>query len=312
MALGTSCFSRAFAQAPVQTVSVAMLAPSALVWVHAVAQEEGFYAQHNIAVRELRASNSPTLLQAVASGSADAGISLGDLALRAIDHGASIIIAGAFLDKSALRLYGGKGITTVPELDGKNVTAGAVRGGTADLLRYMLLINGGHPKSVRMLSIANSRDRLTALENGAISGALLLAPFDALAAQKGYKQLAILREPYVETPLILNKKWVSTHRKTAIAFVAALKEAAAWMNNPANRTKTVEDLAKYTGLPTAICENAYNFLILQQKAIPPNLAVSDAGLENIEKIDKVINGSSANWPPFVLSRYYDPSLLTAP
>ena len=92
------------AQAPKTEVKLAVLAPSALLWLHAIAMDKGFYDKRNIAVRELRASDSPALLQAVASGSADAGIALGDLAVRAIDKGAPVIIAGAVLDKTILRL----------------------------------------------------------------------------------------------------------------------------------------------------------------------------------------------------------------
>ena len=82
------------AQTPPQEVGVAMLAPSALLWVHLVAEKQGYYTQAGVTVRELRVADSPALLQAVSSGSVAAGLSLGDLVIRAIDRGAPIVVAG--------------------------------------------------------------------------------------------------------------------------------------------------------------------------------------------------------------------------
>jgi ABC-type nitrate/sulfonate/bicarbonate transport system substrate-binding protein len=294
-----------------QQVTVAMLAPSALMWVHAVAEKEGFYAERGISVRVLRASDSPALLQAVSTGSTDAGLSLGDLAIRAIDRGAPIVVVGAALDKAILRLYAPKGMQDLKDLNGHDVTAGAVRGGTADLLKYLVLRGGGEPASLKMVSIANSKDRIVALENGQLQGALLIAPFDTLAERAGFHVLAVYREPYVETPLILNKDWAAKHRPTAIALVQAMKKAASWMNAPENRAATIDILAAYTHAPRDVCEASYDFIIRDQHAIPANFAVTAPGLENIEKISAAVNGASAGTVPFELGKYYDPSFVEA-
>ena len=234
-------------------VSVAMLAPSALVWVHAVAEKQGFYTAHGLAVRELRASDSPALLQAVSSGSAEAGLSLGDLAIRAIDRGAPIVIVGAALDKAILRLYAAPDVADLKALNGAPVTAGAVRGGTADLLKIMVTRAGGDASSLKMVSIANSRDRIIALQNGQIRAALLIAPFDTLAERAGFHMLAADREAYVETPLILNRDWAQKNRATATALVQAMRNAATFMNDPAHRAATIDALASYTGAAPDVC-----------------------------------------------------------
>lgn len=295
--------------APKQEVTLAMLAPSALVWVHAVAVKQGFYAAHGITVRELRAGDSPALLQAVSSGSTNAGLSLGDLAIRAIDHGAPIVIAGAALDKSILRLFSAKEITDLKGLDGASVTAGAVRGGTADLLRYQVMQGGGSAQSLKMVSIANSRDRIVALSNGQIRAALLIAPFDTLAERDGFRFLDVYRAPYVETPLILNRTWAAANRAAATGLVQGMRDAAAWMNRPENRDGAVGILAEYTSTPRDVCEKSYDFIITDQHAVPPTFEVTGPGLENIAKIDAAVNGGSLS--AFDLAKYYDPSFLAA-
>lgn len=300
--------SAASAQAPKTEVKLAVLAPSALLWTHAIALEKGFYDKRNLTVRELRASDSPALLQAVASGSADAGISLGDLAVRAIDKGAPVVISGAVLGKTILRLYGAKGTTSVKDLAGKPLTAGAVRGGTANLLKYQLKQAGVDPAGAQMVSIANSRDRIIAMANGQVAGALLIAPFDTLAAREGAVFLDVYREPYVQTPLVLNKTWANAPatRPVAVALTQALKEAAAFIDDPANKDAAIDVLAAYTKTPRDVVEDSYAFIVKDQKAIPADLSVEAAGLENLFKIDAAVGGE----PPaqaFDLARYYDPS-----
>ena len=193
-------------QEKVTEVRVAMLAPSALLWLHAIARDQGFYAERKISVKELIAGSSPTLLQAVSSGSVEAGMSLGDVVIRAIDQGAPVIMTGAILEKTILRLVGGTGVTTTKELEGAAVTAGAVEGGTANLLRFQLQRGGVNPRNVKMVALTNSKDRVVALGNGQVKGALLIAPFDTLAEREKMKILDVYTEPYVQTPLIVNRE----------------------------------------------------------------------------------------------------------
>lgn len=292
-------------------VRVAMLAPSALLWLHAIARDQGFYAERNIAVRELIAGSSPALLQAVSSGSAEAGISLGDVVIRAIDQGAPVVISGAILAKTPMRLIGGAGVNTTKELDGAVVTAGAVEGGTANLLRFQLQRGGVDPRGVKMVALTNSRDRVVALGNGQVRGALLVAPFDTLAVRDKMKILDVYTEPYVQTPLVLNKPWAEKNRAAAIGLTQALQKAAVWIYDPANKPKAIEILAAYTKVDKETCADSYQFLVEQQKAIGRNLEVPAAGLENIIKIDQAIGANPASSKPFDLARYYDPSYLAA-
>ncbi|EJW09691.1 periplasmic protein [Rhodovulum sp. PH10] len=292
-------------------VRVAVLAPSALLWLHAIARDQGFYAERHIAVKELIAGSSPALLQAVSSGSVEAGISLGDIVIRAIDQGAPVVMSGAVLGKTILRLVGGTGIDQAKQLDGKTVTAGAVEGGTANLLRFQLDRLGVDPRGVKMVALTNSRDRVVALGNGQVQGALLIAPFDTLAVEKGMKILDVYKEPYVQTPLILNKPWAESHRQAAVGLTKALQKAANWIYDPANKQKAIDILAAYTKIDPAICEKSYQFIVEEQQAVAKNLEVTAAGLKNIIEIDQAVSVNPASTKAFELSRYYDPSYLTA-
>ena len=292
-----------------QEVRVAMLAPNALLWSHAVAVAEGFYAREGIEVAELRTASSPSLLQAVSTGSADAGVSLGDLALRAIDLGAPITIAGAIMDHTTLRLVGGQGITSIKQLAGQPVTAGAVEGGTANQMRYQLLQAGVDPRGVKMVSIGASTDRLVALSNGQVKAALLTAPFDRMAVEKGMVILGVYKEPYLLTPLLVNTGWAKRAPATVAKLVHALRDAAAWIYAPEHRRTAIDILAHYTNTDPAVCDDAYDFLILQQHALSATMDVPLESLENIVKIDRAVGAAPSTEHAVTLSRYFDPQFL---
>jgi ABC-type nitrate/sulfonate/bicarbonate transport system substrate-binding protein len=295
------------ASAQTETVRVAMLAPSALLWLHAIAEDQGFYADRDIAVEELRAQSSPALLQAVASRSVEAGISLGDLVIRAVDQDASIVITGAILEKTILRLVGGPDITETAQLGGTVVTAGGVTGGTANLLLYQLQNAGVSRDEVQMVALTNSRDRVVALENGQVSGALLIAPFDTVAMEQGMRVLDVYTEPYVQTPLIVNREWAAEKPEAARGLTQALQEAANWIYDPANKDEAVRILAEYTNTDAETVAASYTFIVEEQQAIGRNLEMPDAALQNIAEIDAALEGREA--PTLDISRYYDPSFL---
>lgn len=299
----------AAAQQPTE-IKVATLAPSALLWLHAIAKDQGFYERHHVAVKELIAGSSPALLQAVSSGSVEAGISLGDLAISAIDKGAPIVIAGSILGKPILRLIGAVGVSDVKQLKGTTVTAGAVEGGTADLMRYQMKQAGVDLSQVKMVAITNSKDRVVAMENGQVKGALLIAPFDTLAIKNGMKVLDVYRKPWIETPLILNKNWAAKNRDAATGLTQALRDAADWIYDPKNKQKAIDILAAYTKTPKDVCEDSYHFIVEDQKAVSPGLKVEEAGLKDIVEIGVAL-GRPASTKPFKLSDYYDPSFLQA-
>jgi ABC-type nitrate/sulfonate/bicarbonate transport system substrate-binding protein len=290
-----------------KSVKLAVLAPSSLLWLHAIAKDKGFYGKHNVDVTEIQVQSSSSLVQAVSSGSADAGLALGDNVLRAIDQGAKITIAGTVLNKAALRLYLAKGLTDVSQVKGGKVTAGAVEGGTSDLLLYQLEQAGVARGDVQLMGITNSKDRVTALENGQVKAALLIPPFDTLAEKAGAKLLGWYDQPYVETPLIVNTGWAGKNEAAAKGVTQALAEAAKWIYDPANKDASADILAKYTGTDKATALAAYAFMVTDGKVISSDLRVPDNGLNNIAQITAKVTGKTQT--PLDQSKYWDPKYL---
>jgi ABC-type nitrate/sulfonate/bicarbonate transport system substrate-binding protein len=295
------------------TVRLATLAPGALLWLHNIADTKGFYKEANLEVRRLQVADSPALVQAVASASADAGISLGDLVMKAVDQNAPIIIAGGYITKTSLRLVGARDIRHPRDLAGQKMTAGAVSGGTTNLMLYQMLLHGVDPNGIQRISIPNSRDRVVALEAGQVRGAVMTPPFDIMAMQKGFPILDTYREPFLQTPLIVNKPWAEKNRDVAVRLVGASRKAAQWIYDPKNRAEAEAILAKDTGVAIDIAQASYQFLVVEQQAYSRDLTVPEASIANLLKIDEAVKtgNKSGTAPKVDMKKYYDPSYLQA-
>jgi ABC-type nitrate/sulfonate/bicarbonate transport system substrate-binding protein len=303
--------STAQAQQP-DAVRLATLAPGALLWVHNIADVKGFYEENGLDVQRLQVADSPALVQAVASGSADAGVSLGDLVIKAIDQGAPIEIVGGYLTKTSLRLVGAKDVESIEDLAGSKMTAGAVTGGTTNLMLYQLLQHGVDPNSIQRISIPNSRDRVVALEQGHVRGAVMTPPFDIMAQSQGYPILDTYREPFLQTPLIVNTNWAESKPDIVKRLVRATQQAAEWIYDPTNRDEAIDILAQDTGVSVEIAEASYDFLVADQQAYSRDLSIPEEAFTNIVKIDRAVNAGAQAGDPVELdiAKYYNPGYLS--
>ncbi|GAA4903315.1 ABC-type nitrate/sulfonate/bicarbonate transport system substrate-binding protein [Stackebrandtia albiflava] len=271
------------------TVQVAVLGPGSLQWLHAIAKDQGFYDDHGVTVEDIQVQNSGSLVQAVASGSADAGIALGDNVIKAVDEGADIKITGALIQKPALRLYGAPGVEDIADLAGAQVTAGATEGGTYELMLYMLQEAGVDTAGLTPVAIANSSDRVVAMQNDQVQGALLIPPFDTLAEESGANLLGWHDDYWLETPAIVNGPWAKENPEAAAGFTRGLADAARFFADPANQAESVRVLQEYADVDETAAQAAYDF-ISENDIFSPDLSIAEEGLTNIAEIGAAVSG----------------------
>jgi len=128
-----------------------------------------------------------------------------------------------------------------------------------------------------------------------------------MALRDGMTVLADYTDPHVQTPLILNSNWAKAKPEAARSLTHAFKDAAAWINEPSNRDQAIDYLADYTKSDRDDAAAAYEFIVVKQKAIAPDLSMPDAALQNIENIDAALSGGTVR--QLDISKYYDASYL---
>jgi len=288
------------------TVSVAVLGPGSLQWLHAIAKDQGFYEDHGVTIEDIQVQNSGALVQAVASGSANAGIALGDNVIKAVDEGADVRITGALIQKSALRLYGAPGVEDIADLADTQVTAGATEGGTYELMVYMLQQAGVDTSGLTPVAIANSSDRVVAMQNDQVQGALLIPPFDTLAEEAGANMLGWYDEYWLETPAVVNGPWADENPDAARGFNQGLADAAKFFHDEANAAEVVRVLQEYANVDETAAQAAYDF-IRPNEIFSPDLSIEEAGLTKIAEISAAVSGKDISG--FNPADYIDDSYL---
>ncbi len=201
------------AQAGVMEVRMARLAPSSLLWLHAIANDQGFYERHGVRVTDVQVQSSAALVQAVASGSADAGIALGDNVMQAVDQGASVVITGAILQQAGAAFHRHRGF---------GARTGGQAGDSRCHSRRHHRLDAVHVHAGRHRPACHARrgfDQLVGPSRGApkghLDGALLIPPFDTLALRNGAKLLDVYDGYWLQTPLIVNKDWAARNPEAA-------------------------------------------------------------------------------------------------
>ena len=171
---------------------------------------------------------------------------------------------------------------------------------------YLIKEGGIDPNSVVPVAIANSSDRVVAMQNGQVVGALLIPPFDSVALGNGAKMLATYDDYYIETPAIVNNAWASENPKGAAGFTQGLQDAAIWIYDPANEEDAVRILEEYASVDETAAQDAYDFLV-GEEIISPDLSIPEEGLTNIVKISAEINGGDVS--DFDPKKYIDTQYL---
>jgi NitT/TauT family transport system substrate-binding protein len=224
------------------TIAVEPLIGSAAVYLGV---EEGFFAEEGIdlTINSLPA-NSKSVVEMVAAGNADFGLS--DTLTLLVEHtsGTPIkVLSGAYSstsdpnsDFAALVVTSDSPITTMTDIQGKNVSTAAPRSLDETVIQGMISDDGGNPAGVHFVKVAPSA-AIGALESGEVDVAFLVEPYLSWAVEAGHR---VLSYPYVDYVNYLNVAAFFTASETtennpelAKRFQAAVKKSLTFaQNNP--------------------------------------------------------------------------------
>lgn len=284
-------------------------------WPIFVAQEQGFFARHAIEVEHAVARSSGTQMDALLSGNVD-------IALTAMDNVVAYAEGQAGRPRADLvavfgvnqggrsKLVVARDITSFEQLRGRAIAVDAVATGYAFVLMELLRRATMKPGDYKLVSAGGSRERWNALRDGAVAGALLNAPMDAVAESAGFRTLASSSEVldhYQGSVGAVRREWARDHAAELVAFIRGYVEAVEWLREPTHRDAAGALLVRHVrGITPADAMRSYEELLdASSGALAPRAAV------DVEGVRKVLELRSAYAPSGVTLadplHYYDPS-----
>lgn len=247
-----------------------------------VAQKRGFHAKEGLQVELVSIGRSDVQLQALVTGDLHfANINADGIIIWNERSGGNLKVAAGSSNAAPYLLIGGKNVKRIEDLKGQRLGVASLSGGaTSILLSYLKSKGLVHPRDFAMVIIAGGTPaRLSALESGAIAGAVLGIPYGDIAVDRGFPSLGDTMEvisTYAFNAVNINPAWAAKNRPAVVKFIKAHIEALRWIyERPAD---AAEFLNKELGLQAPYAKRGIDYYV-KNKVYAVNGEVTVAGLK---------------------------------
>lgn len=268
-----------------------------------LARAKGFYREEEIDLNVERMTSS-IATTALTTGDIDY-TSLVGITLRSAARGLPVKLVANF-SNALFFLIARPGIQSAQDLRGKSVAVTFAAGAEAYLVGKWLARYGLDRKEVVFVSITGGSDRLTALLNGAVDATTFTPPFNAMARQKGLKELSFLGDMMGDLPAeglsTSDKKITSNPGQVKRVLRATLRAVQSIREN---REDTINFIAKEFQLEKEIASGSYDTLM---RGLTRDGSITDKGIQNHFEIDRQGGSFTGEVPP--LFKLVETQLLT--
>jgi ABC-type nitrate/sulfonate/bicarbonate transport system substrate-binding protein len=230
---------------PLQTVNMITFGGgySLPAWV---AQRQGFFADHGVAVNITHTPNSVFLMKNLIEGQFDLAVTAMDNLVayqegqgEAEYEGTCDLVAFMGVDDSFQSLMAAPGIKSVADLRGKKIAVDALTTGYAFILREMIARAGMTDADVTYERTGGGPMRMQAMLDGHYAAGLLATPLDRIAADKGFTRLGTAREllgRYQGRTGFAQRAWIRNNEAAVIGFMRGYRDAMEWLYDRGNRS----------------------------------------------------------------------------
>ena len=278
---------------PLATVNVIAF-PGASVNLPAwVAERQGFFARHGVAVKLSFTPSSTYLMSNLIDGKYDIGI-FGIDNLVAYQEGRGEgkftgtpdLVAFMGINPGFLHLIGTPDVKTITDLRGKQIAVDALTTGFAFVLREMIARAGMTDADVTYVRVGGSVERFrSVVTEGKQAATLLNTPFDLQAVDRGYTRLgsaAQLLGSYHGHGVVAQRGWIAQNEAAVLGYMRAHRDAMEWLFDPKNR-EIVEALlvAHDRQMTPALARRTYEVFTDPKEGLFRNLAVHIEGLRTV-------------------------------
>lgn len=257
---------------------------TASTWPFMIAEQEGFFQKEGIDFKRVIGGNTTAATQALVAGSTDiAQMNLVNL-LAANSAGADLIVIAGDSTVPIYTLIVHPSIKSYADLKGKRL---AVTGPT-DPLNYivarMLAANGLNSGDYEMIGLGGAPQRLAAVQNRGVAGALINQPSDFIALASGFSSLGLSTD-YVDnfqyTITGARRDWAQKNRPLVVRFLRAYVKACEFFYDPKNKEAAVHALAERTKAEKEEAENTYALYMKTKKTIPRDGGIDVQGARKV-------------------------------
>jgi ABC-type nitrate/sulfonate/bicarbonate transport system substrate-binding protein len=294
--------------------------PGGFNWPSFVAQEKGFFEHNGIHVILQATPNSVAQMTGLAEGKFDIAVTAVDNIVAYVEGQGQAPIGPqpeffAFMgsDSGFLSLVADPDIKSFSDLRGKTLSVDARSTGYAFVLFEMLARNGLSPQDYRIEEAGGMVQRWNALLQRKQSATLLSAPFNILAKEQRFHELARATKvigPYQGNVGATRRSWARENRSKVIAFIRGYAEAIDWLYDQTNREEAIRILLK--NLPEMSSELARQ---TYEELLDPHDGFLQHGRMNLEGLRTVLALRSRYAQPKKKltdpMKYYDASYYNA-
>lgn len=228
-----------------------------------VAKDQGFFARHGLDVTLQAAQNGSLISAALTADSAEIGAPTPTVLLQGDEQGLDLVIIASAnrnpkqpkISETGILARTGSDIHGAQDLVGKKVAVPGL-GGTIDvMMKKWVEVHGADYHKVHWIELMLPRMPDT-LRAGLVDAVATVNPFIAriVRAKVGYRIGDFADTQTLGTMVVVyasTRQWAEAHKQAVKGFRAALLEAKAFIENPANVTSVRQSMARYTKLPPA-------------------------------------------------------------
>lgn len=258
------------------------------VWA---AQRQGFFEANGVSVQLSYTPTSVFLITSLLDGKFDLALALMDNVVAYQEGQGEAKIPDnpdlfAFLggDGGFASIVAAPGVKSFAELKGKTVAVDAMTTGFAFLMRELLARNGLAEADVSFVRAGGTANRYRELIAGKNDATVLRTPFELLARERGFNQLAMAESlgALQGTVGIARRSWVSGHERELLGFMRAYRAGVDWLYDRANR-EIVEALlvANTRDMTPALGRRSYDLLLAEKGGITRDVALDLDGIRTV-------------------------------
>jgi ABC-type nitrate/sulfonate/bicarbonate transport system substrate-binding protein len=255
------------------------------------AQRQGFFEAQGVTVQLSFTPTSVFLITSLIEGKFDLALALMDnvVAYQEGQGEANIAVAPdlfAFLggDGGFASIVAAPAVKSFADLRGKAVSVDAMTTGFAFLTREMLARNGLGDADVSLVRAGGTANRYRELIAGKNDATMLRTPFELLARERGFNQLAIAESlgAYQGTVGFARRSWAASHEKELIGFLRGYRAGVDWIYDRANR-EIVEAIlvANIRDMTPALAKRSYDLLLADKGGITRDAALDMEGIRTV-------------------------------